>query len=473
MPDGALPDRPVDEDSRVLCAAVWTNPSVAVILLNELGGERGLRWRPAPTLDEKRLLEQATAADAVWARRRRVTTLVWVAVMFLIAVGVFYAFLVPLVSGGATVLVMTGLLWQWNRNYIAVDDARILARTFLVPESDGPAGVLDPDPGNVVVYSPEAPHPFVGSGRKVGEWLMSPVDVSLGRDLGDGRRSEPLRFEVPDLHTFLDPEGGTTPLRLDGVRVDTVLCVRGDVATEIEGLVPDPDRPPERHVPTERLRQGAVAPTSVARTYTRISRYRGCGRSEVTVFVRFTLERSMLAMEMVSLVLPGIDPDCPLVPGYTAGRFTRDLLPTGDLSVSQVVNDVAVLLLVPFWRLWRDTKISERVGASPARDARARREGGPVDRGGWWTLRERLAERRVRDHFDAAEATEALHRIEHAVLRALKSFLEDHDVDTSQLDEREKHIVNTHTYHIGQVDGVGHHIGSGGSTFNGQRAGQE
>jgi hypothetical protein len=315
--------------------------------------------------------------------------------------------------------------------------------------------------GNVIVHSVGTAHPFVGSGTRVGAFTMPPVDVSLPAE-PDGPMPKP--FTVADLHRYLETDGRRS-LGIDGGDVTMVLCVRGDVATDVDGLVPDPAEPPGDRVSPDLVARVADGPTAVVRTYTRIIRRVGEGRAEVSLFVRFTLERDLLGMELASCVLRAPSSGYTLVPAFTDDLFDADLVPSGDRSASQAIGALATRLTLPTRRgRWRNHEIGDSLRERDRRDNDALRHGDPLDRGVPHTLRELVASTQSAHYFDSADVSDARNRLEHGVLRALRRFLADHGVDTTQLDDREKQIVNSHTYNIGTVGGVGHHIGSGGST---------
>jgi hypothetical protein len=172
-------------------------------------------------------------------------------------------------------------------------------------------------------------------------------------------------------------------------------------------------------------------------------------------------------MEVAACMLPAPATGWTVVPGVTGDLFAPDLTPLGDRSAAQAVFLAAWRIAVPTrWKKWLSTDIGEARRERDRRDLDALRAGDRIDRGAAATVREVLVADGAADYFDAADALDALTRLDHGIIQALRCFLTDRGVDTTQLDDREKQIINSHTYNIGSVGGVGHHIGSGGSTVN-------
>jgi hypothetical protein len=95
--------------------------------------------------------------------------MVWsVSLVLLLVVGAAATGEQPVPAASAAALVLAGLLWLWRCCYIAVDDARMEAPAIPLQGPDEQVGAPDSNSGDVIVYALDAPHPFVGSGSKVG-----------------------------------------------------------------------------------------------------------------------------------------------------------------------------------------------------------------------------------------------------------------------------------------------------------------
>jgi hypothetical protein len=60
---------------------------------------------------------------------------------------------------------------------------------------------------------------------------------------------------------------------------------------------------------------------------------------------------------------------------------------------------------------------------------------------------------------EASEITSHVWIIQERLLRAAKHFLDDHDVDTSQLERRARMIINANVLNMGRMDISGSQVG--------------
>jgi hypothetical protein len=296
---------------------------------------------------------------------------------------------------------------------------------------------------NVTVYS--GYDPFVGSGLDASSWSVA-VDLDKGKE-EFGKRRTPKAVELRALR-----ERVTTTVvdsRIEGLAVEDVLHVSGDVvhdsATEVgeHGDVPIlPGGPLTR--PVGRLDPGVVRrfgdlASERWRHYQRIQITAWGGEVVMSVFVRFSVVGSRLYAEANYRVLMPVKHEWRRVDELTrvpTGAQILDLLGHAGWSTLPALILAGPRLAGEAWRRWVQEPFQDR------RERTALADGAVVDYGTLLTVRQRGGARTSSRHFQRLDWEMWTKLLDRAILDTLVAVLDENDVDTSDLVDRQTALLN-------------------------------
>lgn len=463
--------------TRQLCAIVQVNPAIACLVMTHLDDKLAIAWRPYPGIDHVTLTDHAVEAGARWRkledRLKILAILLAILLMALVLAATFLgaaATAVPLLLLGCAAAVGWWLTYETLKLSRARAVALLRARSnaSLAPD-DQAAGDADADASNTVIFSATAKTPFTGSGYRAASLVMPPIDIGQGKPTPAGDRGLPVPFTVSELHEHF-ATGTKGKLAIDNVHVQNRLFVRGDAVKHIDGLLPRRDEPPLDRVDQHWILAGAARPTDRARTYLCLEKQLAGGQVVVTLHVRFMLQRHQLSLEIAAHVLPPINPYATLIPGVTDAFFDMQLRPVKERSVARATAAAARRMLGSYLTMqsgrWSGAKVLSAYQDRLRSQEELMREGLYDDYGATSNLRELMAVPNVDDYLHAVDVEDCLRRMERGVLDILEEFLDAHEIDTSELTQRQEQIVGNLTYNIASISGSGHHIGGGGKVTN-------
>ncbi|MGW2747898.1 hypothetical protein [Streptomyces sp. NPDC001450] len=341
---------------------------------------------------------------------------------------------------------------------------------------------------NLIVYSPAALTPFIGSGIPVEHVVMPPIDVGIAASDGDGdgdTKTSPTAFTTLDVHNHL--MSNLASWGLDSVDVAQRLYIRGDVIAT-PGRTPWADRtaPPPSKVDDAWVKAGVLRPTGRARTYLCLERRLNGGQLVVSMFVRASLQGRLLSLEIATHALPGLDVRFRRLSDPFDDFFDAQLDPVVGQTVAGACEEITRRLL---WRYllsgsWEaPTKQEKQEGEAgekseeEQKNEEARKEREEAERsaalgeraydfGAESSFRERTSRLYISDYFEMLDAQDCLQRMQRSVIDCLGDFLTKQGVDTSEFRARKEQIINNNTFQIHRVDGTGHHIGPQGKVSN-------
>ncbi|MFG1666708.1 hypothetical protein [Streptomyces sp. Y7] len=467
-PDTASSTRFAPDITRYLCTAVHTDTRFARRAVEQIVEEPRRAVASSPGVDLGCVLRHALAA-----RRRQVGRDVLLAVLLLIVV-----IMLPVTFGSAVIL---GWLVAWI--IVAVESlsvhygvvAKQLSRENFAPDkAPEPAGpenrrriqeIERRDRGNVVISSMYAP--FVGYGETTSTWSFA-LDTARP---AEGKQVVP--FTVHELNAHLAARVGE--LKLPGVHVENLLLVNGkdlqyavDDRTRSE-LLPNPAGPPSASVSPDLLDALREDGAGRARPYLAIRVTGWSGELAITFFLRCALmsDRKMLFIEGSSSLL------APVRERY---RIADQLLDSPTFRqwwalVAQAAVRAPLLLVgSPF-------SVAAGVLGPLNQHGKQRRQAQEIrhrtfNYGASFSIRDAASDRLYYRYFQQLDRELYAKTVEHRVLDALVEFLEDHDIDTNELIQRQTAIYNTGLYAGGDVTLNGSAVGVGGSVAGVFRRGQ-
>jgi hypothetical protein len=304
------------------------------------------------------------------------------------------------------------------------------ATRYLPPGADWRIrDVAQAESTNIVVYSGFSP--FVGSGLNQGGWSFA-VNIARGREGMDGVRYKPQRFTVEDLQAAVASH--LLELGMD-LTISDRLYVDGELVRDEPRIVPDRFHRPRSHVLPDEIAQ--LAEEGVGRRFNCVSLSGWEGELVYTLFLEFALSGASLFADATTFLLLPPTEDYRRVDNIEPRPFIgARLRAAGRALVSTVsVPLYAVRALreaTPTLTAWRRRVDGRRAIASNPR----------YDYGAVRSVREEAQSRRYRRYFQFADRDMYGKIIDREVFDAIRAFLAEHDIDTSDFDERQAAVLN-------------------------------
>lgn len=427
----------MSDTTRLLCAAAYRDRKFASYVVDKVLKEELRGVAPSFGVDIVPVVRHCLVAQR---RRLFVDT---VLVLVLLAGGVMVLRGVDPINAGARVILLA-----WAVIFVADCLTRYQVLVDFFPDRFDPAAAPRPasrrqarliaelarhENGNITVYS--GFQPFVGAGLLSESWSFT-IDLRKGREeFGEAR--EPREFEVDDLYDALAQ--GLRDLSIDGLDPHHRLFVNGEDIRREGWILPDPLHRPVSAVHPRLVREFLRAPTRKVRHYMVAQVQDWSGELIVTLFVRFSRSGACLVAEGVYGLLP------PLREWY---HQVDRLRPGADLR--NAARMVARSVWMTPWLLVRAPFEIAGQALKPLADHLARRElrrqirsDMRFDYGATTSIRQWAASTEYRRYFQKLDESAYEKMLDHAVLNAIVEFLDEHDIDTSDLKERQSVILNS------------------------------
>jgi hypothetical protein len=281
--------------------------------------------------------------------------------------------------------------------------------------------------GNVTPYG--GFFPFVGSGGLIGGWSLA-VSVVRGARGAAGEPLEPRPFEPADLYEAVGRD--IDRLGVEGLGVEDRLYVDGEeLAADRRFLDAGPPARLRTEITPERLAGLVRAPERVNRVY-RCIRVLGWGGEYVlSVYVNFTLAGPSLYAEARYFLL------LPPKPEYVA--LGRGIVPPSAGELTRTAG--GALLATPPALVTAVRGIAADVSRPPAVPG-AQARGRVVNHGATTSLRELAQGTTLRRYFQFLDLEMTATVVQRQLLESIVRFLREHDIDTSELEERRTAILN-------------------------------
>lgn len=337
---------------------------------------------------------------------------------------------------------------RWKAFSLVV--ANFLRRDFNVRCVDYP---LDPElsetlqkmsaarQSKAIIYSGFSP--FVGCGTEVGGWSFA-LDTTRGKeDLG--HRTEPAPVKIEELYTNVAEALRTVTLSC--AVVEDKLFVNGrDIAGD-PVFLPNPLERPIGIVDTATVNSYLDGRSSKVRFYKNIKIVDWDGELVLNIFLRFTKPGNDLFVEATYLLLTPLQEKFHAIDGINPTRAWRRYL--AYAAESAVIAPFAFALPIAnafafFQQLWDRWEIRKMIRRDPT-----------FDHGAQTSVREEASSGVYRRYFQKLDKEMYVKVIERQILDTIVHFLDERNIDTSDLRQRQTAIMN---------EGV--IVSGGGSVFN-------
>jgi hypothetical protein len=284
---------------------------------------------------------------------------------------------------------------------------------------------------NLIVYTGFTP--FIGAGTILGGWSFT-VDVSKPAE-GFMTASS---FGVEELYDAIDHT--LTKSKLDGLSIDDFFFVGGrDVRTDLR-MLPDAFARPVQRLDAEAARGYVVSSDSRVRHYKWIRVHDWGQELVVSFFLRCSLRGSSLFVEINRCLLTPLADRYRGVDSMSRKRKVR--------TIGAVIESVIV---GPFYAAFTPFilfgYVSEAIREEFGRKERDRRrlvdENPDFDFGAGQGLRSAFSSGQFGHYFQKADGDFYGKLLERSILDRIVTFLNEHQVDTSEIKERQTMILNS------------------------------
>jgi hypothetical protein len=434
--DAAVKDERRRETTRRLAAAAHLETDYASGVVRSVLNERHRAVAPSFGVDLALVLRHCLAARGRHTALRVMVCALVLPLVLAVAnrgTGILVAALIALATWVAIfVQTWVGRYRVGARHLSAANYEPTFATRFLPPGGERRVrNVAAAESGNIVVYSGYSP--YVGSGYNHGGWSFA-VNVSKGRqDLG-GRRATPKPFTTESLYAYATER--LERLGMDDLHISDRLYVDGELIRDDTRFLPQRFGRPRAQLTADEMDTASEAPTDVARRVHCISVEGWSGEIVFTTFLSFVLKGSSLYAQATYCVLAPPDARYRAIDGtdphpavgvrlrHVGAAFVDTLkLPLQALRAKEVLQ--------ASWSAWR----------SRGRDRREIARNPRFDYGARTSIRE-LAQGGYRRHFQAHDRDMFGKIVEREILDAILTFLELHNVDTTELEERGAAVLN-------------------------------
>lgn len=300
--------------------------------------------------------------------------------------------------------------------------------------------------GNSVVYSGFSP--FVGSGENMGAWSFA---LDLRKRAGEGAGTTKSKPAQPQDLTSDEIDEVTlealyervardiTDLSLERVSIQDKLYINGRDIRDDKRFLGDPLGRPGYRV-DERVMQNAMLEQGEKqlRHYRCIRVVDWNGELVLSIFLRFSklshnlfVEASYFLLAPVAERFRAVDS---MSPHFRLGRFLKLLLVTA-------IKTPFLILWTPFLILGRILEWWRRYSAAREEDDLIR-ENPTFDYGASFSFRQWASTNEYRRYFQRLDKEMYLKVLEKNILDSILTFLEENDVDVSELKQRQTMILN-------------------------------
>jgi hypothetical protein len=439
--------------TRLLCANAFLEGPLFRRLVLRFYAQPGIAAAPEIGFDVEKVMQACLFAQ------RRENSYYWAFLGLAVAV-IILATISPVVGALALVapmLVFYRKTWREQRvltRFLQRDkaDLQAAAAQFTVPLPEKLRDAMPQQGQNLTVY--RGYWPFVGMGAQLGSWSFATL-VDKPK-IPDAKATLP--FTIEELYARLDH--ALSALRLENVEHRDHYFITGtDVRTTDRQLLPSPTARPRTRFQEILADDGIEANDSRIRRYKWIKIEDWGGELIFSAVIRCALRGSTLYVEGKRFIL---------TPLAASNRRIDALQPDGfwprlKLAVSSVFAGPIFCLVAPFgllgtafdeFKQWRQLR----------RFRRTMRTDPLYDYGAAQTLRQALEQPNYLHYFQKTDSDFYSKVIERKLFDELVQFLDDHEIDTSDIKERQTMILNSGVWvQGGNIHAEALAVGSGAS----------
>ena len=292
--------------------------------------------------------------------------------------------------------------------------------------------IIDEEKCNTIIYSGFSP--FVGAGIDLGGWSFS-LNIGRGKEKMENIL-EPKPFYIQELYSRI--ESDIKKLHLGGVSIQEKIFVNGQDIRENSYFLPDPYNRPLTQVDSSYLKDFMRSKSNTARYYKCIRIMDWQGEIILSGFLRFLkLQQNLFTEVSFFLLTPikeeyrNIDKTQPNLSWQNyLGLFKESFVKTLILFFAAIFLLTGTLFEpISDWRQKRNTR-------------KMIRENPMFDYGAITSIRELASSTKYRHYFQKLDKEMLVKIVERQILDSIIDFLDEHNIDTSDLKSRQEAILN-------------------------------
>jgi len=443
-----------NETTRFLCAS-------AVILGNTfckqvLSHLRHKHWATAPEVG----LDIETIAHVCnFMEKRELRYRIWLAVL-----GILYLLFLPVLLLALLLALAISVLWfyKWYEERFVLTQyftrerfgsAEFLQK-FRIKLDHDIANGMPKDDQNLLVY--QGFSPFVGAGIDLGGWSFA-IDISKPK----GQADATTPFEILELYKELESSG--KKLLLPSLLVKDFMFVHGTAIRHDESILPDPFDRPMQSLDVEAVKHYSSNSDFRIRHYKWFSVHDWGNEMVFSLFLRCSLRGSNLFVEVSRFLLTPLASQYRQIDTLLPKRWWM-LLGMGVVSllVSWLISLYYLMMLFSYALDW----LGKELGFEERRMKREIQNNPLYNYGAANSLRQSMSSPRYLSYFQRLDQEMYLKVLDRGILDTIVAFLDDHDVDTSDLKSQQTTILNSGILvQGGNVEAQSVAVGAGSQAF--------
>lgn len=429
-----------DETTRLLCASAWTGGHGFRKKVLDCYEEGRSAAAPEVGLDIGLITQVCKFAED---REKRYD---WLFLLIGLAAAIVAAAVAPELGVAVAVLASAALFLQKSlqeqgilRRYFQRGkfDASAVTGRLTAPLNPEVTGGFPAEGQNLIVYQGFAP--FVGAGSNLGGWSFT-VDTHKPREQGlDGAQApQAVRFESDELYTAIDRS--IQSLGLERLTIRDFCFVNGGDIREDRNILPNVYGRPLQVLDSAAAAGYRKTSDSRIRHYQWISINDWGNELVMSYFLRCALRGTTLFVEINRFLLTPLVDTCHAI----------DKLPASNWKQKMAVA-AGALLLGPIWviraafvTLGKFAKLTERIFDTKERNRRQEIDRNPLyNYGAQTSIRQTFSSAYFSHYFQKLDGDFYTKVLENEILDSIVTFLDEHDIDTSEIRERRALILNS------------------------------
>jgi hypothetical protein len=324
---------------------------------------------------------------------------------------------------------------MWAMSFLKWDryDPEAISRHFYTKVDQEISSAFRQD-HNLIVYSGFVP--FVGAGIDLGGWSFA-VDTSRPKqDLG--QKEDVLPFSFEDLYSELDRSLGK--LAIKGLKTQDTLFVNGTAIRDEEWILPNAHGRPINKVDGETIKRFIDTNDLRIRHYRWIQIHDWADQLVVSYFLRCSRQGHSLFVDVSVFLLTPLD-----------GQYCEvDALVSPGWR-ERVEEGIGYLFVTPFTIIYSwlalfakfSNLVADVLGTKERRTCKEIDNNPLFDFGTGGSLRGKMSSSQYSHFFQRSDKEMYAKIVERTLLDSIVMFLDDHNIDTSDLKERQTTIINS------------------------------
>ena len=292
--------------------------------------------------------------------------------------------------------------------------------------------IRDRDQRNVVVYSGFSP--FVGSGIDLGGWSFVIRGDKGKEELGVP--TEPIPFQNSELYAHI--RSTLEGLAVDGLLIQDELYVNGQDIRDDRTFLPNPIGRPVSAVASEIVEGFVNNSSQTVRHYMAVHLIQWKGELVLSCFLRVTQPGPHLFVESSYFLLPPVTEKYYMVDSLSLRMSGKEVI---GLAIRAVLGAPFLCCVAPF-ALWGEMLEPFNRWKKQRETEELIKENYSFDYGATASIRALAASPNYRRYFQKLDKEMGLKLVERSILDSIVGFLDEKNIDTSDLKERTSTILN-------------------------------